>query len=182
MPSTTSNSLVKPEASSTVITPSLPTFSIAFAISSPIERSVLADIVATWAISLRVLHGLARRFNSSTSADTALSMPRLRSIGFIPAATYFRPSVTMLCASTMAVVVPSPATSEVLVATSLNICTPIFSKRSLSSISLATTTPELMMIGAPYARSITTVRALGPKVTRTARTNVSMPDTIFSCT
>ena len=38
-------------ASSTVITPSLPTFSIASAIMSPISVSPLAEIVPTWAIS-----------------------------------------------------------------------------------------------------------------------------------
>ena len=41
-------------------------------------------------------------------------------IGFAPAATFFRPSRTKACARTVAVVVPSPATSLVLVATSLN--------------------------------------------------------------
>ena len=36
-------------------------------------------------------------------------MPRFRSIGFMPAATGFMPSLTMAWASTVAVVVPSPA-------------------------------------------------------------------------
>ena len=49
----------------------------------------------------------------------------------------------------MAVVVPSPASSEVLEATSLSICAPMFSNLSLSSISFATETPSLVMIGAP---------------------------------
>jgi hypothetical protein len=42
---------------------------------------------------------------------TALSTPRFRSIGFMPAATDFRPSMTIDCARTVAVVVPSPAAS-----------------------------------------------------------------------
>jgi len=88
-------------------------------------------------------------FNSSTAAFTALSMPRFRSIGFMPAATNFMPSITMDCASTVAVVVPSPATSEVLEATSFTICAPMFSNLSFSSISLATETPSLVMVGAP---------------------------------
>ena len=46
-------------------------------------------------------------------------MPRLRPIGLAPAATARRPSWTIAWASTVAVVVPSPATSLVLVATSL---------------------------------------------------------------
>jgi hypothetical protein len=58
--------------------------------------------------------------SSRTAASTALSMPRFRSIGFMPAATAFRPSRTMACASTVAVVVPSPATSEVWEATSFH--------------------------------------------------------------
>jgi hypothetical protein len=47
-------------------------------------------------------------------------MPRLSDIGFAPAATFFRPSRTIACARTVAVVVPSPATSFVAVATSLD--------------------------------------------------------------
>ena len=54
------------------------------------------------------------------TASTALSMPRLRSIGLAPAATARRPSCTRAWAITVAVVVPSPATSLVLVATSLS--------------------------------------------------------------
>ena len=64
---------------------------------------------------------------SSTSTATALSMPRFRSIGFIPAATILVPSRKIACASTVAVVVPSPATSEVLLATSRTIFAPRFS-------------------------------------------------------
>ena len=59
------------------------------------------------------------------------------------------PSVKIERASTVAVVVPSPATSEVLEATSLTICAPMFSNLSSSSISLATVTPSLVTVGAP---------------------------------
>src|SRR3974377_2194414 len=48
----------------------------------------------------------------------------------------------MDCASTVAVVVPSPATSEVLEATSRTICAPMFSRGSLSSLSFATHNPH----------------------------------------
>ena len=41
-------------------------------------------------------------------------------MGFAPAARFFRPSRIMACASRVAVVVPSPATSLVLVETSLH--------------------------------------------------------------
>jgi chaperonin GroEL len=57
-------------------------------------------------------------FRSATTVSTADSMPRLRPIGLAPAATFLRPSRTMAWASTVAVVVPSPATSLVAVATS----------------------------------------------------------------
>ena len=67
----------------------------------------------------------------------------------MPAATYFMPSAMIDCASTVAVVVPSPATSEVLDATSFTICAPMFSNLSLSSISFATETPSLVIVGAP---------------------------------
>src|SRR5438093_1498043 len=42
-------------------------------------------------------------------------------MGFAPAATFFEPSRMISCASTVAVVVPSPAISEVLLATQLDL-------------------------------------------------------------
>jgi len=45
-------------------------------------------------------------------------MPRFRSIGFMPAAASLAPSRTMVSASTVAVVLTSPATSLVFDATS----------------------------------------------------------------
>ena len=58
---------------------------------------------------------------------TAFSMPRFRAIGLAPAATVLTPSRKMAWARTVAVVVPSPATSDVLEATSRTICAPMFS-------------------------------------------------------
>jgi hypothetical protein len=55
----------------------------------------------------------------------------------------------MARASTVAVVVPSPATSFVLLATWRTSCAPMFMKRSLNSIDLATVTPSLVILGAP---------------------------------
>ena len=72
------------------------------------------------------------------------------------AATARRPSWTIAWASTVAVVVPSPATSLVLVATSLVSCAPRFSNGSSSSISRATVTPSLVIVGAPHFLSSTT--------------------------
>src|SRR5713226_6036529 len=74
----------------------------------------------------------------------------------------------MAWASTVAVVVPSPAMSDVLLATSRTIWAPMFSSGSLRSISLATVTPSLVMVGDPNFLSRTTLRPLGPSVTLTA--------------
>ncbi|EKE01098.1 MAG: hypothetical protein ACD_21C00215G0001 [uncultured bacterium] len=141
----------------------------------PIDSSALAEIVPTCAIALSSAHGFESLANCSTTALTAKSIPRLRSIGFMPAATAFMPSVNMLLANTVAVVVPSPATSEVLDATSFTICAPMFMYLSLSSTSLATDTPSLVIVGAPKDFSITTLRPLGPRVTATASVNKLTP-------
>src|SRR6266436_5044176 len=74
----------------------------------------------------------------------------------------------MAWARTVAAVVPSPATSEVLDATSRTICAPMFSSLSSSSISLATVTPSLVIVGEPNFFSMTTLRPLGPSVIFTA--------------
>src|SRR6266511_4393282 len=178
MPSTTSSSLDRLFASSEVITPSRPTFSMARAIMLPISRSPFAEIVPTWATSSLVDTALERAFSSLTTASTATSIPRFRSIGFIPAATALAPSRTIACASTVAVVVPSPASSEVFEATSRSICAPMFSNLSESSISLATVTPSLVMRGAPKLFSRTTLRPFGPSVTFTAFASISTPCSI----
>src|SRR6266851_267612 len=70
--------------------------------------------------------------------------------------------------------------SEVLEATSRTICAPMFSNLSSSSISLATVTPSLVMRGAPKLLSSTTLRPLGPSVTRTALARMSTPRSIRS--
>ena len=134
----------------------------------------------TCAISSEVETFFERFFTSSTTAATAMSMPRFRSIGFMPAATAFTPSRTIACASTVAVVVPSPAMSLVFEATSRTICAPMFSNLSASSISLATVTPSLVMRGAPNALSMTTLRPFGPSVTFTALARMSTPRSIRS--
>jgi hypothetical protein len=98
----------------------------------------------------------------------------------MPAATALAPSLMIAAARTVAVVVPSPAISEVLDATSRTICAPIFSNLSASSISLATVTPSLVMRGAPKDLSNTTLRPLGPSVTFTALLRRSTPRNILS--
>src|SRR5512136_1857484 len=86
----------------------------------------------------------------------------------------------MACASTVAVVVPSPATSEVFDATSLTICAPMFSNLFSSSISLATVTPSLVTVGEPHDFSITTLRPRGPSVAFTASARMFTPARILS--
>src|SRR5271156_2284070 len=180
MPSTTSSSVSAVFASSTVITPSLPTFCIASAIILPIDLSPFDAMVPIRPISSEECTFFDMRSMSLTTAVTATSMPRLRSIGFMPAATSLSPSFIIEAASTVAVVVPSPARSAVLEATSRTICAPMFSNLSSSSISLATVTPSLVIRGAPYDLSRMTLRPLGPRVTLTALLRMSTPRSIRS--
>ncbi len=111
MPSTTSSSVSAVLASSTVMTPSLPTFCMAVEIILPTDSSPLAEIVPTCATSAFEVTFFEFFLRSATIASTARSMPRFRSIGFMPAATDLAPSRTMAWARTVAVVVPSPAWS-----------------------------------------------------------------------
>ena len=57
--------------------------------------------------------------DGTTTAATALSIPRFKSIGLAPAVTFFKPSFTIAWVRIVAVVVPSPASSPVLLATLL---------------------------------------------------------------
>ena len=157
-----------------VITPSAVTFSIASAISLPMNSSA-AEMVAILAMSSAVLTGFASAFSALTTASTAICMPFFTTIGFAPAATFFMPSRTSACASRVAVVVPSPATSFVLVATSFTSCAPMFSKASSNSTSFAIVTPSLVISGAPYFLSRTTFLPLGPSVILTVSLNLSIP-------
>ena len=83
-----------PEPSSTVITPSLPTLSIASAMIFPTLSSEFAEMVPTCAIALLSVQGTDKSLSAETAVATALSIPRFKSIGFIPAATAFKPSRT----------------------------------------------------------------------------------------
>ena len=57
-----------------------------------LEEPLLAEIDATCSCSLWLFTGFDIFFSSSTMVSTALSMPRFRSIGFAPAATFLIPS------------------------------------------------------------------------------------------
>src|SRR4029078_7977537 len=65
--------------------------------------------------------------------------------------------------------------SDVLLATSFNICAPMFSSASFSSISFATVTPSLVIVGDPNFLSRITLRPLGPRVTFTASAKLLTP-------
>ena len=160
--------------SSSVMTPSVETFSIASAISWP-TSSLPAEMVATLAISAEPSTILEFAITALTAASTAFWMPFLTIMGLAPAATFFMPSRIRACASRVAVVVPSPAASLVLVATSLTNCAPMFSKGSSSSISFAMVTPSLVISGAPYFLSRTTFLPFGPRVILTVSASLSIP-------
>ncbi len=164
-----------------VITPSFFTLPMASAISLPTALLLFAEIEATCSILSKLSPiSLDWLFKPSTIFTTALSRPLFKSIGLAPAATFLNPVVTIDCAKTVAVVVPSPARSLVFDATSFTICAPMFSIASSSSISLATVTPSLVTEGAPKDLSIITLRPLGPRVTFTAFESASTPFLSFS--
>src|SRR3984885_2533297 len=102
IPSVSSSSRPKVLDSSTVMTPSLPTLSMASAIISPMVTSP-AEMDAVEAICSLVSTSLESLDSSSLTASTAASMPRLSDIGLAPAATFRRPSRTSAWASTVAV-------------------------------------------------------------------------------
>ena len=145
------------------MTPFWLTFSIASAIREPITSSP-EEMVPTRAMSLEPETGWETALTASTAAAAAFWMPFFMTMGLAPAARFFRPSLIIAWARTVAVVVPSPATSLVLVETSLMSWAPMFSKASSSSISLAMVTPSLVIRGVPYFLSRTTLRPLGPRV------------------
>ena len=92
MPSTNSSVVSEVLPSSTVMTPSLPTFSKASAMMVPMAGSLLALMAATWFISSFLDSFLVKLSSSATTASTALSMPRLTAIGLAPAVIERRPS------------------------------------------------------------------------------------------
>jgi hypothetical protein len=96
------------------------------------------------------------------------------------AETFLRPSANSACASTVAVLVPSPTASPVRSAASRIILAPRFSSGSFRSTSLAIVTPSLHTSGRPYFFSIRTHFDLGPRVTRTASANAVAPCRTFS--
>lgn len=145
--------------------PLAPSLSIISAMSFPILLSPLAEIVATCSIYSLPLIGIDNSFKPSTTLSTAIRIPFLKSIGFIPAATLLHPSLKNALAKIVAVVVPSPASSLVLEATYLTNEAPMLWYLLENSISFATVTPSLVILGFPKLLSKTTFLPFGPRVT-----------------
>jgi len=91
IPSTRSSSVCIVLDSSTVITPSLETFSIASATNCPTVSS-LAEIDATFAICFLPLIVWLMFLIASTATSVAFFIPFLRMIGLAPAARFLIPS------------------------------------------------------------------------------------------
>ena len=173
MPSTTSSSVARLLASSTVITPSLPTFCIASASILPTSASPFEEIVPTWAISSEVvtffgatLQVLDHRLDREV--DAALEVHRVHAGGHRlarPRARSPRPGWWPWWCRRRRRRWSCDATSR-------TICAPMFSNLSESSISLATVTPSLVIRGAPKLLSSTTLRPFGPSVTLTASARI----------
>lgn len=102
--------------------------------------------------------GLDIFFKCSTTHSTAIMTPLRISTGFAPLEIFSKPSFAIARASTVAAVVPSPADSLVLLATSWTSFAPMFWNLSLSSMPLATVTPSLVILGEPHDCSRITLR------------------------
>jgi hypothetical protein len=99
-------------------------------------------MAATCAISCELAQGLRHGLELGDDLvdgllDAALEVHRVHAGGEVAQAF-----VDHACASTVAVVVPSPAISLVRAATSRSSCAPMFSKRSSSSTDRATRHPS----------------------------------------
>ena len=92
MPSTSSTVVSSDLPSSTVMTPSRPTLSMAWAMMSPMAVSWLAEHVPTCAISLVSETFLDILASSLQMAATALSMPVRIWLALAPAVTFLSPS------------------------------------------------------------------------------------------
>ena len=176
MPSTTSTDIPSVSDSSVVTTPLRPTQSTASAITAPIVSSSLAASVAMCRSSSWPPTETARLRRVSITSGTVCSMPRRTRIGLAPASTARRPSRTIAWASTVAVVVPSPTTPLVFIATSFTSCAPMLANGSRSWISRAMVTPSLVMVGGPVSFSSTALRPFGPSVTLIASASAFTPD------
>jgi hypothetical protein len=134
-----------------VMTPSSPIFSMASATSSPIVSSLCAEMVATWAFSVREPTGRDRLRSLSTATFRPRSRPRLMSMALAPATTLRTPSAKIAWARMVEVLVPSPTASPVRSAAWRSIWAPRFCSGSFRSNSLAMVTPSLQTRARPIS-------------------------------
>ena len=174
MPSTTSSVVVMPGPNWTSTMPSAPTRPSASATSRPSAGSVAA-MVATASSWAWPESGLAERRSASAITPAARSMPATRSTGLVSESSTFSPSWISALARTVAVVVPSPATSLVCLETSRTTWAPMFSNRHGNSTSSAMLTPSRETIGVPIGRSMIAFMPLGPSVPCTASVSLATP-------
>ena len=143
--------------------------------------SWLALTVATFTRSPLPAHFLALSVMALQATSAASLMPRCTATALAPVAMKRRPPLKMAAASTVAAVVPSPATSAVFLATCWTMRAPMLANGSVSSTSLATVTPSLVTWGLPQLLAITTLRPVGPMVTATAWAIASTPFLSSAC-
>ena len=142
----------------------------------PIASSSLAEIAATRREVLLGRHGVRHGRQvlderADGEVDAPLDQHRVAARPRSPSC----PARTIACASTVAVVVPSPTVSLVLTAASLTSWAPMFSNGSRRWISRAMVTPSLVTSGEPVIFSRMTLRPLGPSVLFTASASWSTP-------
>ena len=87
-----------------------------------------------------------------------LFSPRLTSTWLAPLLIFSKPSLAMALARMVAAVVPSPASSFVLFATSCTNLAPTFCSLSFRSMAFATVTPSFVILGLPQLCSRITFR------------------------
>ena len=176
-----SRDVSKERDSSIVIEPSWPTRSTAIEINFPIELSLFAEMAAMCSICSIVTIGDAISLSLPTTCSVQRCRPRCNSVGDTPARINFWDSLRMALASTVEVVVPSPASVFVWTAACLIICAPAFSNGSSRATKCATVTPSFVMKGIfPFSCS-KTLLPFGPNVEATLSANISAPLIIFCC-
>ena len=163
---------------SIITTPVSSTDLKAFAIVVPSFISLLVDILATWSIISPVTSTEAFS-KCCTTFCTALSIPSFNPL----APNSFNlgyASFKIECASTVAVVVPSPASLTVFLAASFKSVAPIFSIGSNNTIESATVTPSFVITGFPAPSSNITRLPLAPRVELTAFVSLFIPSNSLS--
>lgn len=106
----------------------------------------------------RMQHALLKKNKPQKpfQARKMIRIPLRISIGLAPLLILSNPSLAMARARTVAQVVPSPASSLVLLATSWTSLAPMFWYLSCRSMALATVTPSLVILGLPQLCSMMT--------------------------